>query len=31
VMAGALGHINSASNLEEWPEGQRLLAELGAP
>ncbi len=25
---GALGHINSSSNLGEWPEGYRILQEL---
>ena len=30
VEVGARGHINSASRLGSWPEGQRLLAELGA-
>jgi predicted alpha/beta hydrolase family esterase len=28
VNVGALGHINAASGLGEWPEGQRLLDEL---
>jgi predicted alpha/beta hydrolase family esterase len=28
VVAGALGHINSASALGAWPEGQALLDEL---
>ena len=28
VEAGAHGHINSASNLEDWPVGRKLLAEL---
>ena len=28
VNAGALGHINSSSNLGEWPEGYRILQEL---
>jgi predicted alpha/beta hydrolase family esterase len=25
VMAGALGHINEASNIDDWPQGQALL------
>ncbi|MEJ6003212.1 RBBP9/YdeN family alpha/beta hydrolase [Paucibacter soli] len=28
VIAGALGHLNSASGLGAWPAGQALLAEL---
>jgi uncharacterized protein len=28
VEVGALGHLNTASNLGEWPEGRRLLDEL---
>jgi predicted alpha/beta hydrolase family esterase len=28
LVAGALGHINSASHLGSWPEGQALLDEL---
>jgi predicted alpha/beta hydrolase family esterase len=28
ISMGKLGHINSASNLEYWPEGQALLAQL---
>lgn len=28
VIAGALGHINTASGLGDWPEGQALLAQL---
>lgn len=28
VMAGALGHLNTASNLGSWPAGQALLDEL---
>jgi predicted alpha/beta hydrolase family esterase len=28
VVAGALGHINSASGLGAWPQGQALLDEL---
>jgi predicted alpha/beta hydrolase family esterase len=28
VDAGALGHINAASELGDWPEGRRLLVEL---
>jgi uncharacterized protein len=28
---GALGHINSASNLGSWPEGLALLRELSEP
>jgi predicted alpha/beta hydrolase family esterase len=28
MVAGALGHINSASHLGSWPEGQALLDEL---
>jgi uncharacterized protein len=28
VVAGALGHINSASGLGSWPEGMALLEEL---
>lgn len=30
VNAGALGHVNSASNLGEWPQGHMLLQELVA-
>ncbi|MDH6136777.1 putative alpha/beta hydrolase family esterase [Kitasatospora sp. MAA4] len=30
VALGPLGHINSASDLGSWPEGQALLAELTA-
>ncbi|HEX4386267.1 MAG TPA: alpha/beta hydrolase [Myxococcales bacterium] len=30
VNAGAKGHLNSASKLGSWPEGQSLLRELGA-
>ena len=30
VNAGEKGHLNSASKLGEWPEGQALLRELGA-
>ncbi len=30
VEAGARGHLNSASKMESWPEGQALLRELGA-
>jgi predicted alpha/beta hydrolase family esterase len=30
VNAGARGHLNSASKLGSWPEGQSLLRELGA-
>jgi predicted alpha/beta hydrolase family esterase len=28
VMAGPRGHLNTASNLGDWPEGQALLAQL---
>lgn len=28
INIGAQGHINSASNLGSWPEGQKLLAQL---
>ena len=28
VVAGALGHINAASQLGDWPVGRRLLDEL---
>jgi predicted alpha/beta hydrolase family esterase len=28
VDAGEIGHINAASELGDWPEGRRLLAEL---
>ncbi|MDC8786541.1 RBBP9/YdeN family alpha/beta hydrolase [Roseateles koreensis] len=28
LVAGPLGHLNSASGLGDWPEGQALLAEL---
>jgi predicted alpha/beta hydrolase family esterase len=28
IDAGALGHINAASELGDWPEGRRLLDEL---
>jgi len=28
VDVGAIGHINAASELGDWPEGRRLLAEL---
>ncbi len=31
VNVGAAGHINSASNLGDWPAGQALLAELRGP
>ncbi|MDQ2766073.1 MAG: alpha/beta hydrolase, partial [Gemmatimonadota bacterium] len=31
VNIGAAGHINSASNLGEWPLGRELLAELTDP
>ena len=31
VHAGALGHINSASNLGRWPTGRALLEELMQP
>ncbi|OKH86490.1 alpha/beta hydrolase [Thalassospira sp. TSL5-1] len=30
VMAGALGHINTASNLGDWPQGQDLLTAFCA-
>ncbi|MCB2408605.1 RBBP9/YdeN family alpha/beta hydrolase [Hymenobacter lucidus] len=30
VNAGALGHLNSASSLGEWPQGHALLRELAA-
>jgi predicted alpha/beta hydrolase family esterase len=30
VEVGPRGHLNSASGLGSWPEGQQLLAELGA-
>lgn len=30
VVAGARGHLNAASGLGDWPEGQALLAELRA-
>jgi uncharacterized protein len=30
VDAGAIGHINAASNLGDWPLGRRLLAEIVA-
>lgn len=29
VMAGALGHINEASNIGDWPQGQALLTAFG--
>lgn len=30
IEAGPRGHLNSASKMESWPEGQALLRELGA-
>jgi len=29
IVCGAHGHLNSASNIGDWPEGQALLATLG--
>ena len=29
VLAGALGHINADSGLEDWPQGHEFLARLG--
>ncbi len=31
VVVGALGHINAESALGDWPEGQKILADLISP
>lgn len=31
VAVGALGHINAASGIGDWPAGQKLLARFAAP